>query len=121
MDAQWLGPVTQPVGTWSISYPDAEGMLSEDYAETLKLLPDGSFRWEPSPEWAASGGTWGVQIGADGRPSLCFRTGPLDSVCHVVVVEQIDEVGVFFHWQHAYADAVVLADRILRGYRVGDA
>lgn len=48
------------VGPWEIFYGGEDGMLRNDFHETLELREDGTFRWEPLPIWAKPNGRWGL-------------------------------------------------------------
>ena len=111
-----LGPVEQLCGTWSIGYAGANGLIAtEESQQHLELLPDGSFRWEPGPEWLGSSGTWGVETTADGDPKLYLEAGWDTRYSHYLVFHDDPMLGRAFHWQRTRADAVVFSDRILRG------
>ena len=115
---QWLGPVTQLLGIWDIGYVKHDGMIDDDRSATLILRPDGSFSWDPPPEWLPGSGSWGLELQEDGAPKLRFRCGYREW-SHFVVLQTVDGHGTMFHWQRTHHRMIVFKDRILMGYLVG--
>jgi hypothetical protein len=112
---QWLGPVEELLGTWHIGYGDENGMVSGEVEATVTLRPDGSFTWDPPPNWLGPSGEWGLEALENGAHKLRFEEGGV-RWSNYVVMHYPKGYGTFFNWQRSRWDAIVFKDRILRGY-----
>lgn len=62
--ADAMAPLVQPIeicGPWLIRATDDSRQASAR-GQALMLFHDGSYVWSPAPEWARSGGLWGVSV-----------------------------------------------------------
>jgi hypothetical protein len=118
MKAEELGYIEELLGHWEIQYPGPDGMIVEDYVETLELRIDGTFAWDPTPLWAKQEGRWGITVGDEtGQIRLYFEERNGGTYRGNWLVLAALPLGghtvVMLHWQRTWADAVIFNDRVL--------
>lgn len=122
------------IGPWDIFYGGEDGMLRNDFHETLELRGDGTFRWEPLPIWAKPDGQWGllkdarwVRMKGENQPvnvggeALCFEKSDGSFRCNYLVLVDLNRDGHWhMNWTRTRGDAVIFVDRLWSAFRPKD-